>query len=194
MNGVFDNNNLKSILFIDILILFGLATRSSYNEEEVEAEFRIEDKCYKVELNILDSGQLYLYPVYDWIFNDESYNVKLQVVMQVIINKNDINNVDGVLEDSKLSYKRIISKKTNEYFEQLNQLKDYFLILSQNENSSLRTLNLTFFAWLGYLGVELFNIIISYKVEDIVSYLLFSKGAKKGIVLLIFIVVLCFIL
>lgn len=197
LNEVLDNNNLKSILFIDILILFGLATTSIYNAEEVKAEFRIEDKCYRVELNILDSRPLYLYPIYDWIFNDEeydeSYNVKLQVVRQVIINKNDINNVDGILEDSKLAYKRIISKKTNEYFEQLNQLKDDFLILSQNENSSLRTLNLTFFAWLGYLGVELFKIIINYKGEDIISYLLFSKGAKKGIVLLMFIVGLCFI-
>lgn len=197
LNEALDNNNFKSTLFIDILILFALATASNYNAEEVEAEFKIEDKSYRVELNIVDSKPLYLYPIYDWIFNDEeyheSYNVKLQVVRQVIINKNDIKDVEGVLEDSKLAYKRIISKKTNEYFEQLNQLKDDFLILSKNENSSLRTLNLTFFAWLGYLGVELFNIIVNYKGEDIILYLLFSKGAKKGIVLLIFIVALIFI-
>lgn len=197
LNEALDNKNLKSILFIDILILFALANVSNYNAEEVETEFRIEDKSYKVKLNIVNSKPLHLYPIYDWIFNDEeydeSYNVKLQVVRQVIVNKNDIKDVKGVLEDSKLAYKRIISKKTNEYFEQLNQLKDDFLILSKNENSSLRTLNLTFFAWLGYLGVELFNIIVNYKGEDIISYLLFSKGAKKGIILLIFIVALIFI-
>ena len=197
LNEALDNKNHKSILFIDILILFALATVSNYNAEEVEAEFRIEDKNYKVKLNIIDSKPLHLYPIYDWIFNEEeyeeSYNVKLQVVRQVIINKNDIKDVKGVLEDSKLAYKRIVSQKTNEYFEQLNQLKDDFLILSKNENTSLRTLNLTFFAWLGYLGLELFNIIVNYKGEDIIPYLLFSDGAKKGIVLLMFIVALIFI-
>ena len=197
LNEALDNKNHKSILFIDILILFALATVSNYNAEEVEAEFRIEDKNYKVKLSIIDSKPLHLYPIYDWIFNEEeyeeSYNVKLQVVRQVIINKNDIKDVKGVLEDSKLAYKRIVSQKTNEYFEQLNQLKDDFLILSKNENTSLRTLNLTFFAWLGYLGLELFNIIVNYKGEDIIPYLLFSDGAKKGIVLLMFIVALIFI-
>lgn len=197
LNEALDNKNHKSILFIDILILFALATVSNYNAEEVEAEFRIEDKNYKVKLNIVDSKPLHLFPIYDWIFNEEeyeeSYNVKLQVVRQVIINKNDIKDVKGVLEDSKLAYKRIISQKTNEYFEQINQLKDDFLILSKNENTSLRTLNLTFFAWLGYLGLELFNIIVNYKGEDIIPYLLFSNGAKKGIVLLMFIVALIFI-
>ncbi len=168
LNEALDNNNFKSTLFIDILILFALATASNYNAEEVETEFRIEEY-------------------------EESYNVKLQVVRQVIINKNDIKDVKGVLEDSKLAYKRIVSQKTNEYFEQLNQLKDDFLILSKNENTSLRTLNLTFFAWLGYLGLELFNIIVNYKGEDIIPYLLFSDGAKKGIVLLMFIVALIFI-
>lgn len=194
---VFDSDNNKSTLFIDILILLALANKSSYNAEQIKSEFRTEDNSYNITLNISDSESLNLYPIYDWIINDEeyeeSYNVKLQIVRQVIINKKDIKDTHGVLEDSKLAYKRIISKKTNEYFEQLNQLKDDFLTLSKNENNALRMLNITFFAWLGYLGIELFNIVVNYEGKHIFEYLLWSSGAKKGIVLLMFMIALSFI-
>ncbi|WP_300385201.1 hypothetical protein, partial [Clostridium sp.] len=174
-----------------------LANKSSYNAVQINSEFKAEDNKYNIILNILDSEPLNLYPIYDWIINDEeyeeSYNVKLQIVRQVIINRKSINDVYGVLEDSKLAYKRIISKKTNEYFEQLNQLKDDFLTLSKNENNALRMLNITFFAWLGYLGIELFNIVVNYEGEHIFEYLVCSNGAKKGIVLLMFMIALSFI-
>jgi len=193
---VLDKSN-ESRVFLDILILFALATKSNYDAEALRAEFRVEDNNYKIEMNIINPKPIHLYPLYDWIINDEeyekSYNVKLHIVRQVIVTKKDINDVKGILEDSKLAYIRIISKKTNDYFEQLNRLKDDFLILSNNENNVLRTLHLTFFAWIGYLGVELFNIITNYTGDDIISYLLFSKGAKKGIVILMFIIALVFI-
>jgi hypothetical protein len=193
---VLDNSN-ESRVFLDILVLFALATKSSYDAEALRAEFRVENSIYKIEMNIKNPKPIHLYPLYNWIINDEeyeeSYNVKLHIVRQVIVIKKNINDVEGILEDSKLAYKRIISKKTNDYFEQLNQLKDDFLILSNNEKNALRTLNLTFFAWIGYLGIELFNIISKYTGDDIISYLLCSKGVKKAIVILMFIIALVFI-
>ena len=89
--------------------------------------------------------------------------------------------------------KRIISRKTDDYFEQLNKLKDDFLALSKNANNALKTLNLTFFAWLGSMGVKLLNIITKYDGNDIIPYLLFSKGSKKGVVIAMFIIALIFI-
>ena len=65
--------------------------------------------------------------------------------------------------------------------------------MSKNENSALRTLNISFFAWLGYLGVEIFKIIVNYNRPDILRYLFWSTGAKKGIVILGFIVALSFV-
>lgn len=193
LETVFDKVNKKSNLILDIFILIALANKSNFNAEEFNFEVRVDDKIYRGALNI-DSKPLKLFPIYDWVINDEeykeSYNVKLHVVRQVIINKQNIGDTLGLLEDSKLAYKRIISKKTNEYFEQLNQLKDDFLVLSQNENSALRTLNLTFFAWLGSLGLELFKVIIDYNGVNIFQYILFSKGEKKSIVVLIFIIAL----
>lgn len=196
LDEILDNSD-KSRLFLDILILFALATKSNYDAESIKSEFIIEDSNFKVEMNIVSSKPIYLYPIYNWIINDEeyeeSYNVKLQIVRQVIITKRDIKDIEGILEDSKLAYNRIISKETKEYFEQLNQLKDDFLILSNNENNALRALNLTFFAWIGSLGIKLFNIINQYQGNELIKYLLFSKGAKKGIVILMFIIALFFI-
>ncbi|QTJ56417.1 hypothetical protein [Dolosigranulum pigrum] len=193
LNEVFDESNDKTNLIIDILILLALATKSYFDAEESKFEFKIDGNIYKTELN-LESKPLGLFPLYDWIINEEeykeSYGVKLQVVRQVIINKQSLNDISSILQDSKLAYKRIISKKTNEYFEQLNQLKDDFLTLSEKKNSSLRTLNLTFFAWLGSLWWELSDIIVKYEGNDIFNYLMCSKGPKKSLIVLIFIAAL----
>lgn len=196
LNEVLDDST-RSKLFLDVLILLALANKSSYDAENLVVEFKTEHNYYKTEISIVNDEPLNLYKIYDWIINDDeyedSYGVKLHVVRQVIATKQDIKEVDGILEDSKLAYKRIISKKTDDYFDQLNQLKDDFLILSQNQNTALRTLHVTFFAWLGYLGIELFNIITKYEEANILYYLFCSQGIKKGIVIFMFGVALCFI-
>lgn len=196
LNEILDSSD-SSRVFLDILILFVLATKSSYDAVSLRSEFKIKDSNFVIDMNIEVPNPIHLYPIYDWIINDEEYeeshSVKLQIIRQVIATKKDINDVEGILEDGKLAYKRIISKKTDDYFEQLNQLKNDFLILSNNENNALRTLNLTFFAWIGYLGIELFNIISKYNGPNIVNYLLWSKGIKKGIIIALFIIAISFI-
>lgn len=189
LNEVFDESN-QSRVFFDIVLLFFLANKCKYDAETIQAEFKTEENIYQVKLNITESTPFLLYNLYDWVINKEEYEnsfeVKLQIAREVIAKRKDLANITELLEDCKLSFKRIISRKTNDYFEQLNKLKDDFLIMSKNENSILRTLHLTFFAWLGYLGIELFNIITNYEGSDILSYLLYSGGAKKGIVIFLF--------
>lgn len=196
LNEVLDSNNRKSALIIDFFILSALSTKISYTAEEIESEFIIGDKRYISNFNI-DCEPFYLFPIYDWIINSneykDSYIVKLQIVRQVIVNKRTLKNVAEILEDSKLAYNRIISRKTDDYFDQINKLKDDFLSLSKNENTTLRTLNLTFFAWLGSLGVQLLNLIIKYDGNNLLCYLLISKGLKKAVVVGMFIMALIFI-
>lgn len=191
------NDSRKSKLFIDILICFALGTRVSYDAESVVVEFISDEDQFKQTINVEESDPIYLYPIYNWIFNDveykDSYKVKLQIARQIIIKKKNIKNVEELLLDCKLAYKRIISKKTDEYFSQINQLKDDFLMLSKNKNNALRALHVTFFAWLGYLGIELFKIIVNYQKSNILEYLFCSTGAKKGIVIIMFIIALVFI-
>ena len=196
LNNILDNSR-KPRLFLDILIMFALGNRVSYDAENVGIEFNSDEEHYKVDIDIATSEAMNLYPVYNWIFNDEeykdSYTVKLHIVRQVVIRKRNIKDTSGILTDSKLAYNRIISKKTDDYFNQLNQLKEDLLVLSKNENSALRTLNITFFAWLGYLGAELFKIIVNYDKPNIFIYLCCSAGAKKGLVIMGFIIALFFI-
>lgn len=196
LNNIMDDSR-KPRLFLDILIMFALGNRVSYDAENVGVEFNLDEERYRVDIDIVNSDPINLYPIYNWIFNDEeykdSYTVKLNIVRQVIIRKRSITDTLGILTDSKLAYKRIISKKTDDYFNQLNQLKEDFLVLSKNENSALRALNISFFAWLGYLGIELFKIIVNYNKADIFTYLFCSTGAKKGIVIMGFIIALFFV-
>ena len=85
------NESRKSRLFLDILIMFALGTRVRYDAEDVNVEFYVDDAYYNFNINIKKSDFLNLYPIYDWIFNDEeykdSYIVKLQIVRHVIIKK-----------------------------------------------------------------------------------------------------------
>ena len=196
INEVLTRKTSKSELILDFLILVALSTKITYCAEEIESEFKIDDKRYKINLKI-DDAPLHLYALYDWIINNneykDSYKVKLQIVRKVIVSKRNIKDINEILEDSKLAYKRIISRKTDDYFEQLNNLKDDFLALSKNANNALKTLNLTFFAWLGSMGVKLLDIITGYDGNDIISYLLFSKGCFKGVVIAMFIIALIFI-
>ena len=188
INEVLTRKTSKSELILDFLILVALSTKITYCAEEIESEFKIDDKRYKINLKI-DDAPLHLYALYDWIINNneykDSYKVKLQIVRKVIVSKRNIKDINEILEDSKLAYKRIISRKTDDYFEQLNNLKD--------AKNALKTLNLTFFAWLGSMGVKLLDIITGYDGNDIISYLLFSKGSKKGVVIAMFIIALIFI-
>lgn len=196
LNNIMEDSR-KPRLFLDILIMFALGNRVSYDAENVGVEFNLDEERYRVDIDIVSSDPINLYPIYNWIFNDEeykdSYTVKLNIVREVIIRKRSITDTLGILTDSKLAYKRIISKKTDDYFNQLNQLKEDFLVLSKNENSALRALNISFFAWLGYLGIELFKIIVNYNKADILTYLFCSTGAKKGIVIMGFIIALFFV-
>ena len=197
LKNILDDSRKKPSLFLDILILFALGNRISYDAEKFEVEFNLDEEQYKVDIDITNPKPINLYPIYDWIFNDEeykdSYTLKLNIARQVIIRKRSITDASEILTDAILAYKRIISKKTDDYFNQLNQLKNDFLVLSKNENSALRTLNISFFAWLGYLGVEIFKIIVNYNRPDILRYLFCSTGAKKGIVIFGFIVALLFV-
>lgn len=85
------NESRKSRLFLDILIMFALGTRVRYDAEDVSVDFYVDDAYYNFNINIEKSNFLNLYPIYDWIFNDEeykdSYIVKLQIVRHVIIKK-----------------------------------------------------------------------------------------------------------
>ena len=64
--------------------MFALGNRVSYDAENVKIEFSSDEECYRMDIDIANSDSIGLYPMYDWIFNDEeyknSYTVKLYIV------------------------------------------------------------------------------------------------------------------
>ena len=90
LNNIMDDSR-KPRLFLDILIMFALGNRVSYDAENVGVEFNLDEERYRVDIDIVNSDPINLYPIYNWIFNDEeykdSYTVKLNIVRQVIIRK-----------------------------------------------------------------------------------------------------------
>lgn len=196
LNETLDNSKPKSQLLIDFLILLAIATKVTYTAEKFKVEFITDEDKFVDEFN-LDSRPLYLFPLYEWaILSTEykdSYKIKLQIMRKIIVNKRSIHEVNEILKDCKLAHRRIISHKTDDYFSQLNDLKNDFFKLADDENSSLRALNISIFAWLGSFGMELFNLVKDYDKDDFFCYLLTSKGEKKFITVLIFLIALLFI-
>lgn len=187
----------KSKLFIDILILFALAHKTTYTAENVKCEFINDDKHFYIDLNLLSSEPLYLWPLYDWVFNGreykDSHTLKLKIVRRVILNRKNLDNIEDILIDSKITYRRIISQKTDDYFEELNRLKDDYLILSKNIQGSVRVVNITFFTWLGTLGIEVFKIAMAYEGDELWEYLFWAKDDKIVLLVIISLVALCII-
>lgn len=183
----------KSILIIDVLILFSLANKVKYEAEELKLEFFGEDS-YELEINILKTKPLNLWILYDWIFNTREYEashlLKIDIVRKIILYRKSLEDVEGILRDSITSYNRVISQKSDSYFEQLNKLKDDFIIISKNAQSSLRALNITFLAWLGTFSMELFKIVMEYPGDNLWTYLLFSKDDKIAFLMMISIFIL----
>lgn len=184
LNNIF-NESKKPRLFLDILIMFAIANKVKYDAENVEVEFCTEDSVFKENYSLNISTPLYLYDIYDWIFNSQeykdSYEIKLKIIRHVICKKGNLNDISGILRDSKAAFKRIASRKTDDYFNQLNQLKEDFLTLSKSKNGALRTLHIAFFTWLGSLGYKLMDIVLRYDNNqmDIYDYIFWSKGDKQ---------------
>ncbi len=187
----------KSRAVLDFFILLALAPKSAYDAEMISVNFLASDGTYKFKFDIMRDKPLNLYPIYSWIFNEKEsaslVDTKLQIVRSTIIKKQTIHDVRGILEDSKLIYNRTISGQTKDYFEQINRLKDDFLVLSNNEQKAMRTLNVTFFAWLGYLGIEILQYISEYNGNNLIRDLFFSQGEKPGVVVLMLSIALIFI-
>ena len=131
LNEVLDNSK-QSRLFLDILLLLFLANKSKYDAETIEAEFKSEDSYYRMSLNITKHEPLFLYPLYDWILNNEeyenSYEIKLQVVRQVIVIKKDYTKLWVILPGISANiitwddFWLVLNKKLNEDFVENNYI------------------------------------------------------------------------
>ena len=191
LNTILDDSKISRNI-IDIFILFAIGNRCKYDAGSFNSEFNMDGDRKTISIDFRNSEPINLYPIYEWIVDKNeyecSYVVKLQIFRQVILSGSSIRDIKNNLMQCIRIYRRIISNKTKEYFEQVEGMKNDFIELSRNKSSSLRTLNITLFTWIGALGVKIYSVVESYEGDNIIYFLLLHNSDKTKIIVSMFII------
>ncbi|MCL2560096.1 MAG: hypothetical protein FWE07_06375 [Turicibacter sp.] len=147
----------------NIYVLLFLANSSAYEKGNFIFSVRSEksEEPFELRLSFMEPEGLRLYPLYDWVVNDEldtnAYQTKLKVVREVVAKVKSFSDVEGLLEKSKSAFNRIISDKTENYFEQVNRLKDDFLTISNSMARSYKAVHTQMIGWLAAVAIYVYS-------------------------------------
>lgn len=198
--GNYDIKSKRVRQLINIYMLLLLANRSKrtgINSFNFIFEEEMDSFSYEVEFgkNDFDSSLL---DVYNWIIDNyeytESYKVKLQIVRGLIAKQKNLNGLNSLKYQSESIFNRIISGKTDKYFELQKNLKDDFLRIStsiRDYNSSLQT---KLFGWLTALSVIIFDFIKSSDGQKLFKRIIFSTSEKTQVLLIVLLIALIVII
>lgn len=172
-----------------IYILIFLANKTKRDGNNFIFEFEDGEKIFLRSISFENSEDVNLFQLYDWIVNDtefpNSYKTKLAIIRKIVFNKKSFEDSDDILIEAKSAFNRIISRETDKYFEQVNQLKEDFLSLADTQNKVNRSLHISVFGWLGYLAWTIFDVIRDYPGNNLFHKIINSQSEKVTIVLLI---------
>lgn len=152
------------------------------------------DTCGIEDIEILDS-------VYNWIINEKgyenTYKEKLEVIRSVLVRNNSLElNSDknnSILDSAKSIFQKIIKQETNRYFEEVNQLKNDFLTITERENDIYQSLHLKLLGWFSAVALTIFDKISNYEGNNIIHKLINSNSEKTRLVLAMLIIALIII-
>lgn len=180
---------------IDIYILILLSNRTKRKQDEIDFVFEIEQDTFSWKTvfgrDNLENGFIELF---DWIVTDqeysEAYKVKLQIVRSLIVKQKHLKDLASLKDKAESIFNRIISGKTDKYFELQKNLKDDFLRIStsiRDYNSSLQT---KLFGWLTALSVIIFDFIKSSDGQNLFRRIIFSTSEKTQVLLIVLLIAL----
>lgn len=112
----------------------------------------------------------------------------------MIARTKDLGKISEIASSCKIIYERIISQKTNRYFNDVYQLKNDFLNLSESIQKASRTLHIALIAWVTYLASEISKNIFSSGTSDTLHKIFFSESKDIGFFFLILAISLSFII
>lgn len=112
----------------------------------------------------------------------------------MIARTKDLGKISEITSSCKIIYERIISQRTNRYFNDVYQLKNDFLNLSESIQKASRTLHIALIAWVTYLASEISKNIFSSGTSDTLHKIFFSESKDIGFFFLILAISLSFIL
>ena len=184
---------------INIYVLFLLANRTKRQQNILEFTFEGDLDSFVFETEFGKKKIIYgLLEIYEWIVTkqeySEAYKVKLQIVRSLIIKQKKLDQLDLIKNQAESIFNRIVSEKTDHYFELQNNLKDDFIKISTMTSESNSSLNTKLFGWLTAFSLIIFDFIKKSDGQDLFRKIVCSTSEKTNVLLLLLIMALLIIM
>ena len=184
---------------INIYVLFLLANRTKRQQNSLEFTFEGDLDSFVFETEFGKKKIIYgLLEIYEWIVTkqeySEAYKVKLQIVRSLIIKQKKLDQLDLIKNQAESIFNRIVSEKTDHYFELQNNLKDDFIKISTMISESSSSLNTKLFGWLTAFSLIIFDFIKKSDGQSLFGRIVCSTSEKTNVLLLLLIMALLIIM
>ena len=191
------SDRVRHLINIYVLLLLANRTRRQQNKLEFTFEGDLDSFIFETEFgkgNFTDG----LLEIYEWIVNEqeysEAYKVKLQIIRSLIIKRKKLDELDLVKNQAESIFNRIVSGKTDHYFELQNNLKDDFIKISTMTSESNSSLNTKLFGWLTAFSLIIFDFIKESDGQNLFGRIVCSTSEKTNVLLLLLIMALLIIM
>ena len=191
------SDRVRHLINIYVLLLLANRTKRQQNRLEFTFEGDLDSFVFKTEFgkqNLIDG----LLEIYEWIVTEqeysEAYKVKLQIVRSLILKQEKLDELDLIKNLAESIFNRIVSGKTDHYFELQNNLKDDFIKISTMNSESNSSLNTKLFGWLTAFSLIIFDFIKESNGQNLFRRIICSTSEKTNILLLLLIVALFIIM
>ena len=197
------SDRVRHLINIYVLLLLANRTKRQQNRLEFTFEGDLDSFVFKTEFGKQNSidGSLEidgLLEIYEWIVNEqeysEAYKVKLQIIRSLIIKRKKLDELDLVKNQAESIFNRIVSGKTDHYFELQNNLKDDFIKISTMTSESNSSLNTKLFGWLTAFSLIIFDFIKESNGQNLFGRIVCSTSEKTNVLLLLLIMALLIIM
>lgn len=191
------SDRVRHLINIYVLLLLANRTKRQQNRLEFTFEGDLDSFVFKTEFgkqNLIDG----LLEIYEWIVTEqeysEAYKVKLQIVRSLILKQKKLDELDLIKNQAESIFNRIVSGKTDHYFELQNNLKDDFIKISTMISESNSSLNTKLFGWLTAFSLIIFDFIKKSDGQSIFRRIVCSTSEKTNVLLLLLIMALLIIM
>ena len=191
------SDRVRHLINIYVLLLLANRTKRQQNRLEFTFEGDLDSFVFKTEFGKqnLNDGLL---EIYEWIVTEqeysEAYKVKLQIVRSLILKQKKLDELDLIKNQAESIFNRIVSGKTDHYFELQNNLKDDFIKISTMISESNSSLNTKLFGWLTAFSLIIFDFIKKSDGQSIFGRIVCSTSEKTNVLLLLLIMALLIIM
>ncbi|MFU2206852.1 hypothetical protein [Streptococcus pluranimalium] len=183
---------------IDIYILLFLSNRTKRQQNKLEFTFEGELDSFSCKTEFGDRNfESGLLEIFHWIIKEqeysEAYKVKLQIVRTLITKQRHLKELQSLKNQAESIFNRVISGKTDKYFELQNNLKDDFIKISTEVKEYNSSLNTKLFGWLTAFSLIIFDFIKENDGRDLFKRIICSNSEKTKLLVFLLLAALLII-